>query len=220
MPRTSRIVAGTGSAQTIGDELKQRSLNRVMIFSSPSVSRTDSAAEILRQLKDVTVEVIPDIRPHNPAPVLTGAIERARELKPDAIVAVGGGSVVDAAKLAVLAVSEDVPGADIAGYRVEFRYPAEEIVRPLNGTPAPVFAVPTTLSAAEWDGFAGTTDPEEHNKSVIRYRELTPAVVFLDPVICRTTPKWIWATTGIRAVDHAVETLLAAPAAVGGTPRR
>ncbi|WP_406633670.1 iron-containing alcohol dehydrogenase [Amycolatopsis sp. WGS_07] len=73
----------------------------------------------------------------------------------------------------------------------------------------PVFAVPTTLSAAEWDGFAGSVDESRDTKDLTVYLEATPRVVFLDPEFCASTPRGLWATTGVRALDHAVETAYA-----------
>lgn len=76
----------------------------------------------------------------------------------------------------------------------------------------PVLAVPTTLSAAEWNGVAAFVDEEEQTKELVRYVELTPKTIFLDPALCAYTPRDLWKQTGVRAVDHAVETMLASRA--------
>lgn len=69
--------------------------------------------------------------------------------------------------------------------------------------------MPTTLSAAEWNGFAATVDTARATKLLLREPAITPAVVCLDPEFAASTPRDLWASTGIRAVDHAIETTYA-----------
>jgi alcohol dehydrogenase len=117
---------------------------------------------------------------------------------------------VDAAKVAAISLTEgNSTVEEIAQNYLQFEYPSTIRVKPLTAEPLPVLAVPTTLSAAEWDGFAGTVDHERDTKDITCYVELTPKAVFLDPLICAETPRDLWATTGVRALDHAVETAYA-----------
>ena len=67
----------------------------------------------------------------------------------------------------------------------------------------------TTLSAAELSGLAGVTTETEHEKVGLRGQALIPTAVFFDAELSLETPLELWLSTGIRAVDHAVETLLA-----------
>jgi maleylacetate reductase len=68
-------------------------------------------------------------------------------------------------------------------------------------------AVPTTLSAAEFTPFAGVTDAARHAKEGYAHPLLAPRAVVLDPAMTVSTPSWLWASTGMKAVDHAVEQL-------------
>src|SRR5580704_2732371 len=68
-------------------------------------------------------------------------------------------------------------------------------------------AVPTTLSAAEFTPFAGVTDVSRHSKEGYAHPLLAPRAVILDPATSLATPPWLWASTGMKAVDHAVEQL-------------
>ena len=68
-------------------------------------------------------------------------------------------------------------------------------------------AVPTTLSAAEFTPFAGVTDVSRHSKEGYAHPLLAPRAVILDPAMTLTTPPWLWFSTGMKAVDHAVEQL-------------
>ena len=71
----------------------------------------------------------------------------------------------------------------------------------------PHLAIPTTLSAAEFSHLAGMTDDTSKRKSGVRDPRLVPRFVFLDPKLTLDTPSWLWACTGIRSLDHAVESI-------------
>ena len=66
-------------------------------------------------------------------------------------------------------------------------------------------AVPTTLSAGEFTSFAGCTDTVRHVKESFGTALMMPSAVILDPAVTLHTPEWLFLSTGIRAVDHAVE---------------
>jgi alcohol dehydrogenase len=93
---------------------------------------------------------------------------------------------------------------------VTYAYPDDVVVPELSAEPLPLIAVPTTLSAAEWNGAAGLVDATTDIKRLVTHLELTPRHVVLDPALAATTPDRLWATTGARAIDHAIESLLSA----------
>jgi maleylacetate reductase len=68
-------------------------------------------------------------------------------------------------------------------------------------------AIPTTLSAGEYTWFAGCTDTDRHVKESYGTALMMPRVVILDPAVTVHTPEWLFLSTGLRAVDHAVESL-------------
>jgi maleylacetate reductase len=74
-------------------------------------------------------------------------------------------------------------------------------------------SIPTTLSAGEFSSFAGCTDVDTadgvHRKESYASATMIPTSVILDPVATLATPEWLFLSTGIRAVDHAVEDLCA-----------
>lgn len=109
------------------------------------------------------------------------AVARAAQMArgSDLLVSVGGGSVVDGTK----AVAR------------ELGYPTH-------------VAVPTTLSGAEWAHRVGVTDEASGRKSGFADPKAVPPVVILDPEATLFTPEKLWLSTGIRALDHAVEGLL------------
>ena len=78
------------------------------------------------------------------------------------------------------------------------------------GAPAsgiPHIAIPTTLSAGEFTSVAGITDDDTRIKRAVHDARLAPRVVIADPAVTLDTPAWLWAASGVRALDHAVESM-------------
>ncbi|TRM69933.1 hypothetical protein BD626DRAFT_475802 [Schizophyllum amplum] len=124
-----------------------------------------------------------DIGEHAPIAGVRAGAAAFRENACDIIVSVGGGSPIDAAKAILHSVQQE------------------------RGGPMPLqIAVPTTLSAAEYTVAAGVTN-EEGNKVGVMSPELAPAGVILDAELTLATPERLWLSTGLRALDHAVENL-------------
>ncbi len=109
------------------------------------------------------------------------AVEKAAEEagEADLLVSVGGGSVIDGTKAVA----------------VRLDYPAQ-------------VAIPTTLSGAEWAHAIGVTDEEAGRKSGFADPKAVPPVVILDADATLYTPEKLWLSTGIRALDHAIEGFL------------
>ena len=86
------------------------------------------------------------------------------------------------------------PGAAMTGERGDISPPALRLV-----------AVPTTLAAAEFTAYAGVTNAQTRLKEVFTHPLQVPRVIVLDPEATVSTPEALWLSTGIRALDHAVE---------------
>jgi maleylacetate reductase len=137
--------------------------------------------------------------------VIAGAAE-ARRLNADLLVALGGGSAIDATKVMQLALWADLRTVEAldpfrAG-RGSDRVKVAEIRPGVR-----MVAVPTTLSAAEFTPFAGVSDSARHVKEGYAHPLLAPRAVILDPAMTLSTPPMLWFSTGLKAVDHAVEQL-------------
>jgi maleylacetate reductase len=152
------------------------------------------------------VGVFDGVSAHSPREsVIAGALA-AHDARADLLVAFGGGSVIDATKVMQLALwarlrdtaALDTYRAGRAGDRAK-----------LNAlTPGVrMIAIPTTLSAAEFTAVAGVTDAARKAKESYVHRDLAPRAVILDPAVTLATPAQLWFSTGLKAVDHAVEQL-------------
>lgn len=200
-PRMIHWGAGT-LAKRLTQELEQRKLERAFVISTRSVAGNPALGGKLREaLGSRFVGEFASIGQHAPASSVAAAVEAARQADPDLLVSFGGGSPIDAAKAVAFALAT---GLDLADPR------AAQNARGLRpASMLPHIAVPTTLSAAELSGLAGFTTETEREKVGLRGEELIPSSVLFDAELSLHTPLELWLSTGIRAVDHAVETLLA-----------
>lgn len=207
MPRVETVLQGVGAVHEVSTVLDGRGLSKVVVVTGKTVGASPHFSDLIAELGDRVAGVYAHVEAHNPVDGVIELIEFTRSAGADALVGIGGGSPIDAAKMAAIGMSEDVRTVDdLARNYLHFEYPDRVWFEPLRGTPLPVVAIPTTLSAAEWDGFAGTVDHARDTKDLIVYLEATPCVVILDPEFVSHTPRDLWAQTGVRALDHAVET--------------
>ncbi len=209
---TERVVYGQPAAAAVADEVARLGHSRAFLAISGTLAReTEVLAALHQSLGERLVGVFDRCIAHSPQDNVLDLAGAMRDSEADIAIAVGGGTVIDSTKVATLCVSEDIRDLDgLAAYSSHVggaaRKQADKAVSPRQ------IAVPTTLSAAEFSDIAGATDPRTRNKAGFRAPELRPRVVVLDPDLARHTADWLWFSTGIRAVDHAVEGFLA-PAA-------
>ena len=201
----ARIHWGAGClAERLEQELDGHQAARVFVISTRSVvAHPALGSKLLGLLGSRHVGQVATIGQHAPAEAVAAAARAARHAAPDLILSFGGGSPIDAAKAVAFALA---PGLDMAEPSA-----AEQArhFRPRTADVLPHVAIPTTLSAAELSGLAGFSTPDEHEKVGLRAEGLIPRAVIFDAELTLHTPIELWLATGIRAVDHAVETMLA-----------
>jgi alcohol dehydrogenase class IV len=203
-PRTIHWGPGT-LAERLEQELRDRSLRSAFVMTTRSVAANPALGGRLRHLLGERIAGdFACISQHAPASAVAAATHAAAAAQPDVLISFGGGSPIDAAKAVAfaLATSLDLSDPRAAEKARAFTPKADDLL--------PHLAIPTTLSAAELSGLAGFTTEDEHEKVGLRGEALIPRVVFFDAELSLETPRELWLSTGIRAVDHAVETLLAA----------
>ena len=195
---------GEGSAAALDGELSRALAKRVFLITTGSIARNPAIlGPIESAIGGRLVGKTADIGQHAPVREVARAAREAREMRADALVSAGGGSPIDAAKAVAWSLAS---GIDLAEPDALQRARG---VR-LAGKPVlPHFAVPTTLSVAELSGSAGFSAEGTNEKVGVAATELVPQAVFYDAALAVHTPLELWLSTGIRAVDHAVETLLA-----------
>jgi len=206
---TQRVVFGKPAAAAIAAEAERIGANRVFLLAGTTLrEQTDEIAAIERALGKRHVATYSGIRPHAPRADVLKATEAAREANADLIVTIGGGSGTDAGKIVALALKHDV--RTVEDFEPLHVYVTDDgqVVNPCTvGPDIRVICVPTTLSGGEFNTLSGATDEVTAHKQGYEHRDMAPIAIILDPAITRHTPEWIWLSTGVRSVDHAVETL-------------
>ena len=121
----------------------------------------------------------------------------------DGVIAMGGGSAMDAAKAVAMMVGQDRPIMDFEDIGDNWR-------RVDTGGMLPVVAVPTTAgTGSEFGRSSVITDPVEHRKAIIFHPAMLPGLVILDPEVTVGLPAGLTAATGMDALSHAMEALCA-----------
>ena len=206
---TQRVVFGKPAAEAIAAEAERIGSRRVFLLASATLrEHTDEIAAIERALGDRHAATFSGIRPHAPRSDVLKAVEAARDANTDLIVTIGGGSGTDAGKIVALALKHDV--RTVEDFEPLHVYVTDDgqVVNPCTtGPDIRVICVPTTLSGGEFNTLSGATDEVTMHKQGYEHRDMAPIAIILDPAITRHTPEWIWLSTGVRSVDHAVETL-------------
>jgi maleylacetate reductase len=202
-----RIVFGKPADKAVLEEADRYGARRIFVISTRSLAGRDDGPlqRLERALGERHAGTCTAIAAHSPREDVISAAAQARAARADLLVAVGGGSVVDAAKAVQLCLwfrVETPEGLDahLAGKEGRGEEP------PLPGDPIRMISVTTTLSAAEFTSIAGITDSRTRTKQTFSHRLFVPRSVILDPEATLATPDWLLFSTGIRAVDHAVET--------------
>ncbi|EAW08052.1 iron-containing alcohol dehydrogenase [Aspergillus clavatus NRRL 1] len=181
--------------------------SRVYVICSASLARnTDALDRLVAALgPDKVVGRRIGMKSHTLWSEVLEVVEDARRVEADLLLTLGAGSLTDGAKVAALALANNVQNT--SGLASLAQGPEERA--DAHPPTVPIISIPTSLSAGEYSNFAGATDDATHQKHMFRGPTRGPQLVILDPALATTTPDAIWLSTGIRAVDHCVETLCA-----------
>jgi maleylacetate reductase len=206
-PPMDSVIYGRPFAEALRDEVEATGAHSVFLLASGTILReTDMVGDIRRALGNQLAGVFAQIGAHTPRVDVVAAANAARAAGVDLIATLGGGSVTDAAKMVAFCLGNDIDDpARLDDYRT--RVGADgTVVRPEAKPPSVrMIAIPTTLSAGEYTASAGCTDTVRGVKESFGHPLMMPKSVLLDPRATLHTPEWLFLSTGIRAVDHAVE---------------
>ena len=189
------------------ENLRQLPSLSTVIVTSPALEQIGHVDLVRRCIPEGTrvhVLVIPDAEPE--IKVIMQGVETLNFYKADQIIALGGGSVIDAAK--IMKLKYESPQADLEELAAPFldlrkrviEYPTEKVVR------ARLIAISTTSgTGSEVTPFAVLTDKERGRKVTLADYSLSPDVAIVDPQFVMTMPKGLTADTGIDCLTHGLE---------------
>jgi hydroxyacid-oxoacid transhydrogenase len=181
---------------------------RVMVVTDQTVGRLRAMKESIKALEAEGVEyrVFDGVRVEPKDSSIKQAIEAAKPYNPDAFLAVGGGSVIDTAKLMNLYTC--FPDAEFLDF---VNAPLGKGL-PITGKLKPLIAVPTTAgTGSETTGTAIFDLVEKRAKTGIAHRNLKPTLGIVDPLNTRTMPSAVHASSGLDVLCHSLESWTAIP---------
>ena len=191
---------------------KMPDITRAFIVTDESMVKFGYVDKLLYQLrkreKYVHSEIFSEVESDPSFDTIKKGVEAMNLFNPDVIIALGGGSPIDAAKGMWLFYEH--PDADIEGLKLKFMDIRKRTYKfPKLGEKAKMVAIPTTSgTGSEVTSFAVITDKKKNMKYPLADYELTPDVAIVDPDLVMTLPKKMTADTGMDVLTHAIESYI------------
>lgn len=193
------MLAGPGSALQLCRAIADTGARRVLVVTDRVLVQLGIVAPLVAELESrgVACRVYDGIEPDPTHAQIEAGIEILREAGSDTVLAIGGGSPMDAAKIIAACASNGTRVADIVGnFKVRLQ-------------PLPIYAIPTTAgTGAEVTVAAVVTDTAARAKTPVVDGKLVPAMAALDGSLMTGLPRGVTAASGMDALTHAVESFL------------
>ena len=199
------VVCAQDAISSLPGILKRLGGTRAMVVCGPSIlEKSDVVRRVQEALGDSAVGLYSGVAPHSPVHTLDEAMRLAEDLKPDALVSVGGGSTHDTTKGIATLLAE---GGKIHDHQVIFEPPDKVTLPEFSGDRVPIITVPTTMGAAELSRGGGFTDKELGRKIVVADPATIPRSIVIDGRALATTPMSILLSTAMGQLRIAVESV-------------
>ncbi len=194
---------------SVGYLAKMPNIKRALIVTDPMMVQLGYVAKVVKQLErnanGVAIEIFSDVEPDPDLTTVRKGTEVMNSFKPDVIVALGGGSALDAAKGMWLFYEQ--PEADFIAMAQKFADIRKRVYKfPKLGQKAQMVSIPTTSgTGSEVTSFAVISDKANNMKYPLADYELTPNVAIIDPDFVMSVPPVPTADTGLDVLTHAIE---------------
>ena len=192
----SQVIFGRSVADKVGMIAQEINIRNALIICDQGVKAAGIVTPVIQSLEDagIAVRIFAEITANPSDTLVTEAVKFAKKLSVDALVAVGGGSSLDAAKAINILLTNPGP---IRSYEGMNQVKCETL---------PLISIPTTSgTGSEVTSFSIITDSVNSRKMVIGGRYVGSRIAILDPELTFKLPAGITAATGMDALTHAIE---------------
>ena len=190
------VMIGAGASNELANQLRRLEVRRVLVVSDPYLVDSGVVARLLEPLASTAIAatVYAGVRPDPTVQNVRDGLQRFRESEAEAVVAIGGGSPIDAAKAIAILSRNPEPLADYMGYH---KIPRAGV---------PLVAIPTTAgTGSEVTKVAVITDEQRNLKMMILDAHLLPSVALVDYELTLTMPAPLTAHVGVDTLTHGIE---------------
>jgi maleylacetate reductase len=204
-PTMESVIYGKPAAEALWEEAERLGAKRVYLIASRTLNTTTDEIEKIRAaLGDRHAATFDGVPQHTTRDVVTQIARQAKDAQADLVVAIGGGSVVDAAKIVLMCMEHEIfepMGLDGFETTPDRRFGA------FRAPKVRMIAIPSTLSGGEYNSGALVTDTSRKLKQIFNHPMMMPRSIILDPAITKYTPEKLWLGSGTRAMDHGIEAI-------------
>ncbi len=196
---------GVGRISELADACKSQGMSRPLLVTDPGLAALPMVADAIKanEAVELPTGLFSDVQPNPVSQNVEDGIRAYREGGHDGVIAFGGGSALDAAKVIAFMAGQTRPMWDFEDVGDNWTLADPDGI-------APIVAVPTTSGTGSEVGRAGViTNEETHTKKVIFHPKMMPGVVISDPALTAGLPPHITAATGMDAFIHCFEALCA-----------
>lgn len=197
--RKPMLFVGEGSSRQLANQISVQGHKHILLVSDANLFKLGLHKPCMDRLRKLGVKVtrFGQISPNPTEDQIEDGAKLAREQGCDAILAIGGGSPMDAAKVMSVRLTNTKTVPEMEG---GFKIKNEGV---------PLYVIPTTAgTGSEVTVGAVVSNPSEQRKYMVADPKLAPVAAALDPALTRDLPKFITATTGMDALTHAIEAYL------------
>ena len=195
-----KVICAEHCVDSIGTELEKVGATKVLIVTDVGVEKAGLVKVVIDGLESGNAElagIFNEVPPNSEIQIVKKCYEAAKAAGADALISVGGGSVIDTAKATTILMVE---GGDLLDHQ-------GAVYTPSSAMP-PHIAIPTTAGTGSESTFAAViADHEQMMKLIFQGPDLAPTMAMLDPVMTKTLPPHLTASTGMDALTHCVEAL-------------
>jgi len=195
-----KVICAEHSVTSIGTELDKIGAKKVLVVTDEGVKKAGLVELVEEGMESGTAQIagiFDEVPPNSEVKIVHRCYEMAKEVGADALVSVGGGSSIDTAKATAILMCE---GGNLLDHQSAVYVP--------SGKLPPHIAVPTTAGTGSESTFAAViADEEQKLKLIFQGPDLAPTIAMLDPVMTKTLPPHLTASTGMDALTHCIEAM-------------